>query len=169
MNPKSHDGPSAKPSTRDAVAIVTGGTLGTGRDIARALAGWGWAIVVVYLEDQPTAEATVAEVITAGGNVVAVRANLADDFDVQRLFAESTTTFGGIDAVVHTTRGGASLLYEYAARHLRAQGAIVSVCATERLTPTIARRLRERGICVGRAPPDEVLAFLDGWRRQVEG
>ena len=82
----------------------------------RGLARWGWAIVVVYLEHQRRAEATVAEILAAEGTTVAVRADLADDLDVQRLFAESIAAFGGVDAVVHTTTDSASLLYQHAAR-----------------------------------------------------
>ena len=87
----------------DVVAIVTGGSSGTGREVARALTSWGWAIVIVYLEHQRAAEATVDEILAAGGKVVAVRADPADDLDVQRLFAESTAAFAGVDVVVHTT------------------------------------------------------------------
>ena len=167
MIPNGHDGPSATVSSREAVAIVTGGSAGTGRDVARALGGWGWAVVVVYLEHQPTTEATVAEIVAVGGRIVAVRADLADDLDVQRLFAESTAAFAGVDVVVHTTTDSAALLYEHAAQHVRPRGAIVSVRATDRVAPGVARRLRARGISICRAPPDEVLTSLDRWRRQA--
>jgi NAD(P)-dependent dehydrogenase (short-subunit alcohol dehydrogenase family) len=169
MIPTDHDCPSASASRRDAVAIVTGGSFGTGRDVARVLAGWGWAIVLVYLEHQPTAEATVAEILAAQGSIVAVRADLADDLDVQRLFAESAAAFGGVDVVVHTTTGTASPLYEHAARQVRQEGAMVSVSAADPVPPGVARQLRERRISVGRGPPEEVLAFLDRWRRQAIG
>ena len=151
------------------MAIVTGGSAGTGREVARGLAGWGWAIVVVYLEHQRGAEATVAEILAAEGTTVAVRADLADDLDVERLFAESIAAFGGVDVVVHTTTDSASLLYQHAARHVREGGAIVSVSAAERVAPGIARQLRERGITVGRAPPRALLSFLDTWRRPAIG
>ena len=151
----------------DVVAIVTGGSSGTGREVARALTNWGWAIVVVYLTNQRIAEATVAEILAAEGKVVTVRADLTDDLDVQRLFAESTAAFTGVDVVVHTTTCSASLLYHHAARHVRPHGAIVSTSAVDRVTPGVACRLRERGISVSRAPPEEVLLFLDRWRRQA--
>ena len=151
----------------DVVAIVTGGASGTGRELARALTGWGWAIVIVYLEHQRTAEATVEEILAAGGNVVAVRADPADELDVQRLFAESTAAFAGVDVVVHTTSGSASLLYQHAARHVHASGAVVTTLATGDLSPGVVRQLHERGISVGRAPPEDVLRFLDRWRRQT--
>jgi 3-oxoacyl-[acyl-carrier protein] reductase len=164
-----NDGRDAERFRADVVAIVTGGASGTGREVARALTGWGWAIVIVYLEHQRTAEATVEEILAAGGNVVAVRADPADDLDVQRLFAESIAAFQGVDVLVHTTTCSASLLYQNAARHVRRRGAIVSVPAADRVTPGLARELRERGISVGRAPPEGVVAFLDRWRRHTLG
>jgi NAD(P)-dependent dehydrogenase (short-subunit alcohol dehydrogenase family) len=156
-------------SRDDVVAIVTGGSSGTGREVARALTSWGWTIVIVYLEHQRRAEATVSDILAAEGKVVAVRADLADHLDVQRLFAESIAAFAGVDVVVHTTAGSASLLYEHAARHVRSRGAIVSVSLADRVADRVARQLRERGISVGRAPPGEILSFLDRWRRQARG
>jgi 3-oxoacyl-[acyl-carrier protein] reductase len=163
------DDPSTAVIRADAVAIVTGGAVGTGREVARGLGSWGWAIVAVYLEHQRAAEATVAEILDAGGKIVTVRADLADDLDVRRLFAESRAAFGGVDVVVHTTTDDASLLYRDAARSIRGGGALVSVSAADRVAPGVARVLRERGITVGRAPPEELLSFLDRWRRQVVG
>ena len=153
----------------EVVAIVTGGSTRTGRDVGRGLAARGWAIVVVFLEHQGRAEATVAAILAAQGRTVAVRADLADDLDVQRLFAESIAAFGGVDAVVHTTAGNAGFLYEHAARDVRESGVIVSVCAAERITPGVTRQLRERGITVGSTPPTAVLSFLDRWRRRAVG
>ena len=153
--------------SRRAVAIVTGGSSPAGRDIARGLAGWAWAIVVAYLDHQRRVEATVAEIISAGGTTVAVRVNLADDLDVQRLYAESIAAFGGVDVVVHTTTEPSSLLYQHAARQVREQGAIVSVAAAEWIAPEVAWQLRERGITVGRAQPEALLSVLARWRRAI--
>ena len=111
----------------------------------------------------------MAEILAAGGTTVAVRADLADDLDVQRLFAESIAAFGEVDAVAHTTAGRASLFYEHAARNLRDEGVIVTATAAERITPEITRRLRRRGITVGRAPPEAVLSCLEQWRRRAIG
>ncbi len=162
-----NDAPDAREFRADVVAIVTGGSVGIGREVARALTDWGWAIVVVYLEHQRTAEAAVAEILAEDGKVVTVRADLADDLDVQRLFAESNAAFAGVDVVVHTTPGNASLLYQHAARRIRQRGAIVTTLAADRVTPGAARQLRERGISIGRAPPEDVLAFLDRWRKDA--
>lgn len=148
---------------RDVAAIVTGGSSGTGRECALGLARWGWAIVVVYLEQSRHAEATVQEIVASGGTTVAVAADLADDLDVQRLFDESALAFGGIDALVHTTTASASTLYRQAARHLRDEGVVVSVLGADAIPPGVERRLRARGITVGRAPPETMLSFLGTW------
>jgi hypothetical protein len=137
----------------DAVAVVTGGSHGTGRKVARRLARCGYAIVVVYLDDQSSAEATVEEIFAADGTAVAVRADVTDDLDVERLFHEAIAAFGGVDAVVHTTVRSASVLVQHAVRHVHRGSAIVSVSTAEEIPPALARQLRERDITViGPAP-----------------
>jgi 3-oxoacyl-[acyl-carrier protein] reductase len=153
----------------EAIAIVTGGASWTARQLTRGLASWDWAIVVVYLEHQREAETTVAEILAAEGRTVAVRADLTDELDVERLFAESVAAFGGVDVVAHTTTESGAQLYRQAAEHLRRGGVIVSVSGTEATTPVLGRRLRERGITVGTAQPGAMLAFLDRWRHGRSG
>lgn len=151
---------------REPVAIVTGGSSASGREVARGLASRRWPIVVVYLEHQRTVDAAVVEILSTGGTIVTVRADLADDLDVQRLFAESRAEFGEVDVVAHTTAENAARLCAHAACHLRPGGVIVTVASADGVTPEIARRLRDRGIAVGRAPLEQFLAFLDRWRQQ---
>jgi 3-oxoacyl-[acyl-carrier protein] reductase len=161
----------------DPVAIVTGGSSAIGRDVVRRLASRSYAIVVVYLDEQSRAEAAVEEILAVRGTAVAVRADLTDDLDVERLFTETIAAFGGVDAVVHTTGRGASVLYRHAARHLRRGSAIVSVSTAEQITPALAQQLRERDVTVNGVPPGleppgadhdiaDLIAFLDRWRHR---
>lgn len=83
------------------VAIVTGGSRGVGRAAIHLLAARGYAVVLNYLHDQRAAESTVEAILADKGAAVAVRADVADVLDVQRLFAETIAAFGGIDVVVH--------------------------------------------------------------------
>ncbi len=85
-----------------AVAIVTGGATGIGRDVARTLSARGYAVVVVYLGDKAAAEATVDEILASNGTAVAVRADVADEVDMASLFDETVAAFGGVDVVVQT-------------------------------------------------------------------
>lgn len=62
-------------SAATAVVIVTGGSCGTGREVVRMLARRGFTIVVVYLDDQSSAEATVEEIFAADGTAVVMLAS----------------------------------------------------------------------------------------------
>jgi shikimate 5-dehydrogenase len=146
------------------VAIVTGGGTPIGQGVAVELARRGCAIVVVYLENQRDAEATVEQILAASGPTVAVRADVTDELDVERLFDESIAAFGGVDVLVHTTTDDAAPLYRHAARQLRAGGAIVGLATAGPIPQPLAQQLRERGIAVVRAPPEAVLSWLDGRR-----
>src|SRR3954463_5704338 len=83
------------------MAIVTGGSRRIGRAVARKLAIGDYAIVINYLNSQPAADAVVEEILSANGTAVAVRADVADGLDVERLFVEAIEAFGGVDVVVH--------------------------------------------------------------------
>ena len=137
---------SIHPTAGDPVALVTGGSWGAGRELVRALARRGFAVVVVYLRDQRAAEVVVQDVVAQGGAAVAVRADVTDDLDVQRVFDESAAAFGGVDLVVHAARRGAALVLRHAERRLRRGGTTVDVSRT--------------GDVAG------ALALVDGWGRR---
>jgi len=136
----------------EAVAIVTGGSSELGGEVARTLAGRGFAIVVVYLDDAPRADATVDAVFAAGSAAVAVRADLADALDVERVFDETIAAFGAVDVVVDTTAPPAFVLRRQAARGLGPDVPVVSVpganldrnLADPRLFPERRRRRPSR-------------------------
>jgi 3-oxoacyl-[acyl-carrier protein] reductase len=164
------------PTSTFTVAIVTGGSRGIGREIARKLASRGYAVVVVYLRDQGEAEAAVEEILAAGGTAVAVRADVADELDVERLFTETAAAFGNVDVVVHATLRDTSVVNRQAARQLRHGGAIVNVSSSGAVTPVLAHELRARDITVHEAAPGlepsgaqhdiaDLIALLDRWRR----
>jgi 3-oxoacyl-[acyl-carrier protein] reductase len=162
-------------SRTDPVAVVTGGSCGAGREIARKLAARGYAVIVVYLRDHSEAEAAVAEILAADGTALAVRADVTDELDVERIFDETHAAFGGIDVVVHAAMRGASVVNEEAARRLRHGGAIVDVCSSDAITPDLAHELRARDITVNGLAPGlecpgadhaiaDLIALLDHWR-----
>jgi 3-oxoacyl-[acyl-carrier protein] reductase len=128
------------------VAIVTGGSCGPGRQVAGELASRGYAVVVVYLSDQAEAEASVEEILAAGGTAVTVRADVTDELDVERLFDESAEAFGGVDVVVHAATRGSSVVDRQAARAIRDGGAIVDAADHD-----VA----------------ELVALLERWRRST--
>ena len=117
----------ADPRSTDAVAIVTGGSVGIGREVAGRLARQGYAVVVVYLRNPGEAEAAVEEILAADGTALAVRADVTDELDVERLFDETNAALGGVDVVVHASRRGSEVVNREAARRLRSGGSIITV------------------------------------------
>jgi 3-oxoacyl-[acyl-carrier protein] reductase len=83
------------------VAIVTGASRGMGRSVARKLAIGNYAVAINYVNHRRAADATVEEILAANGTAVAIRADVADELDVERLFSETFDAFGGVDVVVH--------------------------------------------------------------------
>jgi 3-oxoacyl-[acyl-carrier protein] reductase len=163
----------------EGVAVVTGASDERGADVARRLARRGFAVVVVYLDDQRGAEATVESVFAAGSTGVAVRADVTDDLDVARLFDETEAAFGAAHVVIHADTVDGTVLYAHAARRLTRRGAIAGILPAAGIGPALARRLRDRGIVVngvltglgaggGRAEQavEDAVAFLDRWRDQ---
>ncbi len=78
------------------VAIVTGGGSGIGRAASRRLAAEGAQLVVADIAiDQ--AQRTVQLIEEAGGEAIAVRADIASEDDNRAMFDAATDRFGGID------------------------------------------------------------------------
>ena len=84
-------------------AIVTGASRGIGKAVAKRLARDGFAVVVNYASHAKEADATVAEIQSAGGPSIAVKADVGNAADVERLFEETVKAFGAIDVAVNNS------------------------------------------------------------------
>jgi 3-oxoacyl-[acyl-carrier protein] reductase len=139
--------PEAASSAR--VAIVAGGSRGVGRASALRLARSGVSVVVNYAHDQAAAEATVEEVLASDGAAVALRADIADEMDVERMFAETIDVFGGVDMLVLAVIGQASRGPLSAASVADADALWQEIArATLIVSREAARRLRDGGSVV---------------------
>jgi 3-oxoacyl-[acyl-carrier protein] reductase len=85
----------------DKVAIVTGASRGIGAAIAERLAGDGFAVMINYAERAAPAEELARKINAAGGRAVTSKADVSNPQDVRRLFAETTSAFGGVDVLVN--------------------------------------------------------------------
>jgi 3-oxoacyl-[acyl-carrier protein] reductase len=81
-------------------ALVTGGSRGIGRGIALELAREGANVAVNYRRDEAAARATVEQIQQLGRTAFAVRADVAEWPQVERMVADVLGGFGGLDVVV---------------------------------------------------------------------
>jgi 3-oxoacyl-[acyl-carrier protein] reductase len=84
------------------VALVTGSGRGLGAGVALALGRAGARVVVNYRSDARAAEALVRSIQRAGGEAVAVRADVADWHQAGDLVERTLTAFGSVDVLVNS-------------------------------------------------------------------
>lgn len=83
------------------VAIVTGASRGIGRSVALALAAQGANVVVNYASSSAAAEEVVASITEAGGNAIALQADVSKSEQVDALINRTLEKFGRIDVLVN--------------------------------------------------------------------
>jgi 3-oxoacyl-[acyl-carrier protein] reductase len=91
------------------VALVTGGSRGIGRAIAIGLAGSGHRVAVNYASRADAADEVVAEIETAGGEAIAVGADVGDEEAVGSMFEIVAEKLGPVEVLVNNagiTRDG---------------------------------------------------------------
>ncbi len=99
---------------KDKVAVVTGASSGIGEAIARTFAREGARVVVNYHRSEAAARRIVAEIVKAGGEAVAVGADVKQLDEVRLLVDETLTAFG--PAEVWVNNAGVDILTEHADR-----------------------------------------------------
>ncbi|WP_144630848.1 glucose 1-dehydrogenase [Bordetella genomosp. 13] len=88
---------------KDKVAIVTGASKGIGAGIARRLAADGAKVVVNYASSRSGADQVVADIEAAGGQAVAIGADVTDRTQVEALVGAAIENFGRLDIVVNNS------------------------------------------------------------------
>ena len=86
------------------VALVTGAGQGIGRGIALVLAREGAKVCVAELKEH-RGERTVQEIRTAGGEALAIVADVGRKADVERIVEESVRRYASLDVLVNNAHG----------------------------------------------------------------
>lgn len=83
------------------IVVITGGSGGIGRVIARQAAAAGHAVCATYRSHPDKAHQLVDEINRGGGRAIAVAADVADDGQVKQLFTEVDRRLGRLTALVN--------------------------------------------------------------------
>ncbi|HAM55192.1 MAG TPA: 3-oxoacyl-ACP reductase, partial [Candidatus Rokubacteria bacterium] len=82
------------------VAVVTGAGAGIGVGIALALADAGAAVAVADI-DEAGAASTTSRIVDAGGQAMAVGADVGDSAQVEAMVRTTVEALGGVDILVN--------------------------------------------------------------------
>jgi glucose 1-dehydrogenase len=85
---------------RGQAALVTGANSGIGESVARHLAAAGAAVVVNYVSGNEAAEQITHEILDAGGEAIAIQADVSKEDQVQAMFQQMFDAYGTIDILV---------------------------------------------------------------------
>ena len=88
------------------VALVSGGGGAIGSALAEALAGAGARVTVAGRSPEPLA-ASVARIVAAGSEGLAIEADATNEADAERVVRTTVERFGSIDIIVNAIGGGA--------------------------------------------------------------
>ena len=83
------------------VALVTGAARGIGRGIAVKLAANGFDVAIVYVAADDAAQDAVSACVAQGQRAIAIKANIGDTDNRQRIIETIKNEFGRLDVLVN--------------------------------------------------------------------
>ncbi|ROS54271.1 SDR family oxidoreductase [Frigoribacterium sp. PhB24] len=98
--------PLAAESLAGARVLVTGSSRGIGADTVRYFAEAGAKVVVNYRNKEKRALQLVAKIEEAGGEAIAIGADLTDETSLATMFDTVRDAWGGLDVLVMNASGG---------------------------------------------------------------
>lgn len=83
------------------VLLITGASRGIGAATAVLAAQQGWAVAVNYASNASAAHSVVQQIQATGGTAIAVQADVGDEAQILRMFAEIDNKLGRISGLVN--------------------------------------------------------------------
>lgn len=83
------------------VALVTGANSGIGEGVARYLSAAGASVAINYVVDPDAANAIMADINQAGGDAIAIQADVSKEEDVLRMYDAIGSHYGALDILIN--------------------------------------------------------------------
>lgn len=126
-------------------ALITGGAVRLGREIARGLAASGARVIVHYHRSEAEAHELVGALRADGREAEAIGADLSDLAAVDRLADEADGLFGGVDILVNNASIFPPQGFEEVTSEVWERTMAVNLRAPFFLTQRLGARMRARG------------------------
>lgn len=81
--------------------LITGASGGIGQAIAKKFAELNYNVIICYNTNKTGAETLLHELKSKGTDVIAVKADVSDEKQVEELFDEAEKAFGGVDVLIN--------------------------------------------------------------------
>src|ERR1700716_2264746 len=166
------------------VALVTGGSRGSGAAIAKRLAADGATVAITYVKDASAASAVVKAIERDGGNAIAIQADAADVEAIKAAVEKTVATFGRLDVLVNNAGtaipkpfeeatleewdrvidiniGGVFVTTQAALKHMKSGGRIIMIGSS------VGERNNMPGLTPYSATKGAVKMFTQGLSREV--
>ncbi len=86
---------------QERITLVTGSSSGIGAAVARSMADEGAKVIVNYAHSSQGAETVVNEIISNGGDAIAIQADVSQENQVKSMFQQIFDRYGTIDILVN--------------------------------------------------------------------
>jgi NAD(P)-dependent dehydrogenase (short-subunit alcohol dehydrogenase family) len=84
------------------ILLITGGASGIGAETARRAATRGYSIAINYRTRDAEAKKVVADIEAKGAKAIAIRADMANEVDIVKMFEETTKVLGPITHLLNS-------------------------------------------------------------------
>lgn len=150
---------------KSGVALVTGSGRRLGRQIALALAGVGFDIVVHYNKSEAGAEETCRQIEGLGSRSFMTRADISDSSEVKQMVEESLAKFVQIDVLVNNAGVFSRGLWENIDPASWREVLAVNLTGTFLCTQAVGREMVKRG--VGRIINLSSIGGIQAWPNHI--
>lgn len=129
---------------KDRVAIVTGGSMGLGRAIARELAREKARVVVSARNEQRLQRAVEEIRRETGGQVVAICADMTRADDIRALVEQTVERWGGVDIALANAGGPPGTRYESTTAEQVERALELNLMSTVRLAQEVTPHMQQK-------------------------